>query len=274
MRGAKSRDQESESALAAEEETAASASEDSDAPSEASAAGAADAGPEKAERVDDEATVQLRQRAALLERRLAEMGPWAQVGLALQNDPEGREMLARLQKGEPLMAGDRQTAQERGLTRAELDEALNQRDAAKQQIDEITSLAEENLPHYKSMRKSPRFRGFLDATLAAAWNGTLPLSEKVKGWENAQAAKNYTAIEFAHKMYLLENPKVKDAVKEAGRKEAQEKAEAALAGELSSGSSSISSGEGKRLTPEEAVQQRMLNAKGVGKSFAKAFGRA
>lgn len=269
LKGAKSRDTESESVLTAEEEAAASASTGPDAPDELSESPE----PEKAKKSDDDALVQLRQRNARMERQLAEMGPWAQVGLALQNDPQGKEILARIQRGERLSAADQSEAQDRGLTRAELEEALNQRDAAKAQIDEITRMAEENLPHYKEMRKNPKFRGFVDATLAAAWNGTLPLSEKVADWENQQAAKNYTAIEFAHKMYLMENPKVKEAVKEAGRREAKEKAESALAGELSSGSSSSSSGEGKELTPEEAIQQRMLNARGVGKSFSKAFGR-
>ena len=168
------------------------------------------------------------------------------------------------------MAGDRQIAQERGLTRVELDEALNQRDAAKRQIDDITGLAEENLPDYKQVRKSPAYRGMMDAALAAVWNGTVPLEKSVEAWDDVQAARNYTAIAFAYKMYLTQNPKVREAAKEAGRREASEKAASALAGELSSGGTSTSSGE-RETTAEEQLIERMVNSRGVGKSFAKAF---
>ena len=268
IRGAKSRDPEVTSAETPREQTA----QVSETPS-------GDTTPQKTESGDNESEVRLRQRTANLERKLAEMGPWAQVGIALRNDPDGAELLARLQRGEAILAGSPQAAETNGkaavspgMSREELRQELNERDAVKRQIDDLTAMAEERLPHYSKIKKSPQFLGIMDAALAATWNGSIPLHEDVKDWTNEQAAKNYTALAFAHEMYIMRNPKVQEAVKEAGKKEERERAGAALAASVSSGTSTSTSSEDRKLTAEETVKQRMLNARGVGKSFAKAFG--
>jgi hypothetical protein len=217
--------------------------------------------------------VRLRQRAALLERQLAELGPYAQLGIALANDPSGQELVEKIQRGEPVFGAKGREATEhlqetRGLTRAELADELNRRDAAKRQIDELYSLAGEKLSHFNQIRKNAEFQGFVDASLAATWNGTIPVDPEVADWTDVQAARNFTALKMAHEMYLMRNPKVRDAVKEAGRKEASERAGAVLAGELGSGSTSNSSSQESKLSPEEEVIQRMLNVRGRGKSFS------
>ena len=269
IRGAKSRDPEVTPAPAEREATA----QVSEAPSGETAQPT-----QKTESGDNESEVRLRQRTASLERKLAEMGPWAQVGIALRNDPNGEELLQRLQRGEPILAGSPQDTERGqpavspGLSREELTQTLNEREAIKRQIDDLTTMAEERLPHYSKIKKSPQFIGLMDAALAAQWNGSLPLHPDVKEWSDEQASKNYTALALAHEMYLMRNPKVQEAVKEAGKKEERERAGAALAASVSSGTSTSTSGEDRKQTSEEAVKQRMLNARGVGKSFAKAFG--
>lgn len=273
IRGAKSRDPEVEAHEAEEKEAAAQASEKAP---EKSGQTEPEPKAQKAEGGDNAREVQARQRIAQLERRLAEMGPWAQLAQALNQDPGGREILEKLQRGEALMAGDpskQEIADRAGLSKQELVETLNQRDAINRQITELTELAEDRLPDYKKIRKNPQFVGLMDAAMASVWNGSIPLHPDVSDWQDEQAAKNFTALAFAHEMYLMRNPKVKEAVKQAGKNEERDRTAAKLAASVSSGTTTAA-GEEKRLSPEEQVKFRMLNSKGVGKSFSKAFGRS
>jgi hypothetical protein len=269
IRGEKSRDPESESVLSAEKDATARASETGEGPPKDKS--------QKAEGGDNVTEVQLRQRTAKLERQIAEMGPWAQLGVALQQAPGGQQIIAKLQQGQALTAGEQQTLEdaqgdqpeERPLTRAELNEALNMRDAAKTQIDEIHSVAREKFADYDKIRKNPQFLGFMDATLGAVWNGSIPIHEDAKDWTDVQAARNFTAIASAHELYLMRNPKVAAALKEAGRKEADERNAEKLAASSMSSRTSTSSSDEKSMTSEERIKNAMLNARGVGKSFAK-----
>jgi hypothetical protein len=265
IRGEKSRDPESESVLSAEKDATAHASEGQDAPAEGQG--------QKAEGGDSESEIKLRQRTAKLERQIAEMGPWAQLGVALQQAPGGAEIIGKLQAGQQLTAGEQRqvdAAQEEApLTKSQMLETLNMRDAAKTQIEEIHSVARENFADYDKIRKNPQFLGLMDATLGAVWNGSIPIHADAKDWTDVQAARNYTAIASAHEMYLMRNPKVAKALKEAGRKEANDKnAEKLAASSMSSGTSTGSSDE-KSMTSEERIKHSMLNARGTGKSFAK-----
>ncbi len=266
IRGEKSRDVESDSVLTGDKDTAAQASGGSDAPAGTTTP--------KAERVDDNvADVKLRQHAASLERKLAEMGPWAQIGVALRDSPGGEQLLSKLQRGEPLGATEteevKEAAKDVGLTRQELTDTLNMRDAAKQQVDEIHSMAREKFADYDKIRKNPQFLGFVDASLGAVWNGSLPLDKSVSDWTDVQAARNYTAISNAYELYVMRNPKVADALKAAGKKEANDKnADALAVSAMSSGTSTTSTDE-KSMTAEERIKHSMLNVQGTGKSFAK-----
>ena len=266
IRGEKSRDTESDSVLTADKESTARASEEQDAPASKT--------PQKAAREgDNETEVALRQRTAKLERQIAEMGPWAQIGVALRQSPGGEDLVNKLQAGESLTTGEqaqvREASEEAGLTKKELLETLNMRDAAKQQVDEIHSLARENFSDYDKIRKNPQFLGMVDATLGAVWNGSIPLHEKTKDWSDVQAARNYTAIASAHEMYLMRNPKVAEALKKAGKLEADDRnAEKLAASSMSSGTSTSASDE-KTETATDRIKSAMLNARGTGKSFAK-----
>ncbi len=267
IRGEKSRDTESAAALAAEKDTSSQASGTQDAP--------VDDQPKKAESGDNVTEVQLRQRTAKLERQITEMGPYAQLGVALQQAPGGEAIIEKIKGGQALTAQETQTVEgaasesDAGLTKKELLETLNMRDAAKTQIDEIHSMARENFADYDKIRKNPQYLGMMDANLGAVWNGSIPLHKDTKDWTDVQAARNYTAIASAYEMYVMRNPKVKDALKEAGRKEANDKnAETLAASSMSSGTSTSASDE-KAMTSEERIKHSMLNAHGVGKSFAK-----
>jgi hypothetical protein len=265
IRGEKSRDSESDSVLAAEKDATALASEKGEGPPKDKS--------QKAEGDDSGREVQLRQRTAKLERQIAEMGPWAQLGVALQQAPGGEQIIAKLQAGQALTAAEEQQVanaqEERPLTKQEMLETLNMRDAAKTQIEEIHSVAREKFADYDKIRKNPQFLGLMDATLGAVWNGSIPIHEAAADWSDIQAARNFTAIASAHEMYLMRNPKVAKALKEAGKREANDKnAEKLAASSMSSGTSTGSSDE-KSLTSEERIKAAMLNARGVGKSFAK-----
>lgn len=269
IRGEKSRDTESDAVSSAEQESASHASGTEDAPPTDQTQKAEGTG-------DNESEVRLRQRTAKLERQIAEMGPWAQLGVALQQAPGGGQIITKLQNGEALSAGEQvQVDQasaavgESPLTKKEMLDTMNMRDAAKQQIDDLHGMAREKFADYDKIRKNPQYLGLMDANLGAVWNGSLPLHEDVKDWSDVQAARNYTAIASAHEMYLMRNPKVAKALKEAGKLEANDKnAEKLAASSMSSGTSTSASDE-KSMTAEERIKHSMLNARGVGKSFAK-----
>jgi hypothetical protein len=200
------------------------------------------------------------------------MGPWAQLGVALQQTPGGEQIIAKLQQGQPLTAGEAaqvEQAQEAPLTKKEMLETLNMRDAAKTQIEEIHSVAREKFADHDKIRKNPQFLGLMDATLGAVWNGSIPIHEDAQDWNDVQAARNFTAIASAHEMYLMRNPKVAKALKEAGVKEANERNADKLAASAMSSGTSTSSSDEKSMSSEERIKAAMLNARGTGKSFAK-----
>lgn len=219
--------------------------------------------------------IRLNARIADLERQLGELDGVAQLGVAIIQDPEGKKLAERWQKGEPLFQGAQQPpgAQppgqaERPMTKAELHAELNQREASARQLEDLNSLMGEKHPDFKKIRRNQQYVGRLDACLMAAWNGSLPVAEEAVGWADRGMAKNYTAMKEAYEWTLKQNPKVLDAAKEAGKLEASSRAEAALAGEVSSSSGvSKSSSEGPPKTEEEEILDRMLHARGIGKSF-------
>lgn len=211
-------------------------------------------------------SVQLRDKITQLERQLGNLDGYAQAGMAIWNTPEGRKIIERWQRGEELFAKGAQESAS-GLTREDLSGELDRRDTAKRQMDDLNELAVDSFPEFKKISKSPKYAGKLDATLVAVWNGNIPIADEAVGWADQTKAKNFTAMKEAYQWYLKDSPKVLEAAKEAGKQEADERNAAALAGELSSPSTSTSKGESRKLSDEDQMLERMMGARGIGTSF-------
>jgi len=222
--------------------------------------------------------IRLKTRIADLERQLGELDGYAQLGVEVAKTPEGRAIIDRWQRGEALFQQQQQPSRggqtaaragaEPALTHAQLQAELNQRDAARRQMDDLNELATENLPEFKKISRSPVYAGKLDACLQAVWNGSIPVAEECQGWSDQVRAKNYTAMKESYEWYLKGNEKVVAAAKAAGKAEASERAAAALAGQHTSSEKSTSTTEPPPKTEEDELIERMMSPGGVGKSFA------
>jgi len=232
--------------------------------------------------VDSDANLKLKQEIARLQRHVSQMGPYAQLGLAVKNDPKGQKAIERWQRGgkifieSPEHVGDGaepkdaevQERPEKPLTRQDVQELLNVRDAAAKQVETLDEIGRENLEHYDKVKKNRLYVEFLNSNLAAVWRGEMELDEDTYGWTDENLARNYTAVKRSYRQILADNPKVIEAAKEAGKKEQAERAEAALAASGSSGSgTSGSSAEPPAKTPEQELIDRMVNSRGIGKPF-------
>lgn len=213
----------------------------------------------------DEDPTRLRAKIEELERQTAELGPYAQFGMAIYGDPRGKQMAQRWQQGQQVFDG---TTAGQPLTAEALQGELDRREAARAQIDELNTMVAERHPEFHKIRRSEGYAAHLEGELVKAWRPGSKLHADTKGWADKVVAKNYTAMMRAYESYLRDDPKVIEAAKEAGRRESKERAEAALAGELSSSSgTSKSTGETSK-SDEDIVIERMMKARGIGRSFS------
>jgi hypothetical protein len=237
--------------------------------------------PAEAAKPDDGRLGKALQRAAQLERQINQLGPWAQFGMAVGNDPKGKAIADRYQKGVPLFVGDeedissmtasevRDRNEEKPLTRQELADYMQQKEAAAQVASDLNTRAEEELPEFRKISKGREFVEMLDWARQAVWNGSIPLDESAADMDNDYAAKEYTALKRAYTMRLASDPKVLEAAKKAGIKQAKERAEEAAAVPSSTTTTTSSQEEPGEKTEAEDLVQRMVNARrGGGKGFA------
>ena len=239
--------------------------------------------PGEAVEADDEKKQKLSkalQRVAQLERQLNSVGPWAQFGMAIGNDPRGKGIVERYQRGEALfMTEDDEQAvsdveeqrSQRGeppLTRRELAEFMDQREAARTLSDEVNSICEEELPEFKKIRRNPRYAEFFDWAQQGVWKGTIPLDESVAEWENEYAAKQKTAAMKAYRMYLADNPKVREVVEKAEKKRKKERAAEEASVPSSEGTTSSSQEEPAEKSDREVMIEAMINAGGKRKKLS------
>jgi hypothetical protein len=218
-----------------------------------------------------------KQEVAQLQRKLRDMSPYAQFGMAVAQDERGKGVVERWQKGKSLFTEEdsftdsEHHPREQPVSKDDLNAILDAREAARRQMDELNDLAKDNLEHFSKMRRSQKYAKALSGALATVWNDPdwfEDAPDEVKGWDDENAARNYTAIKHAYKYVLATNPKVIEAAKEAGKKEAKEKAEAAMAASVSSGGTSSSQEEPPPKSAEEDMIERMVNAgQGGRKSF-------
>jgi hypothetical protein len=204
------------------------------------------------------------------------MGPYAQFGLAVAQDQKGQGVVQRWQKGEALfdqeeaIMGEETAPQSQPLTEDGINRLLDTRETARRQMDDLNEMASENLAHFDKIRKSQKFAKALNGALATVWNDPDwhdDAPEHVRGWDDEGAAKNYTALVQAHNYVLANNPKVLEAAKQAGKNEAKEKAEAAMAASVSSGGTSSSQEEPPPKSDEQKIIDAMVNASDGRKSF-------
>ena len=216
----------------------------------------------------------LRQYNAQKDRKLAELGPYAQFGMTVASDEKGKAVVQRYEKGQPLFDEDGQmnyseeVTERTGLTEDKLQSILDQREAAKELTNELNSIAEENLRDYKSIKRSQKFRDFHAAARSLAWNGQIPLDDGTLQWQNEYAAKEYTAIKKAYDMYLADSPERREAIEKAKKLEAEERKKEKSSVPSSDGTTTSSQEEPEETSPEDDLVKRMLNVRGRGKSFA------
>jgi hypothetical protein len=221
----------------------------------------------------------MKQEIAKLQRQLGNLNPWAQLGMAVGK--EDKKAIDRWQQGGKIFgagaaaeenlqsAVDTGQAPE-GVSLRQINDLLDQRDAARTQISRLDELGRENLKHFEKISKSQLYTNFLSNNLNAVWNGHMELDPDTYGWADDQLAKNYTAVKAAYRQVLADNPKVIEAAKSAGKQEAAERAEAALAAERGTGSTTTTKSgqeEPEKKTEADDMIDRMVNARGRGRSF-------
>ncbi len=224
-------------------------------------------------------TLRMKQEIAKLQRQLTNLNPWAQLGMAVGREDD--KAIERWQRGGRIFGGNRaaeehlrEAAEDQqdgphGASLQDINQLLDQRDAAREQLSRLKELARDNLEHFDKISKNQLYSQFLNNNLHAVWNGHMELDESTYGWADEQLAKNFTAMKAAYRQVLADNPKVVEAAKRAGQKEAKERAEAAMAGEGSSGSRSSGHEEAPPKTEAEEMIDRMINPRGRGgRSFA------
>lgn len=245
-------------------------------------AGQPKAEPAKPEGGGDTEGWKSRQETAKLERKLRDMGPYAQFGMAIAQDEKGKAIVERWQKGQKLFAEEEAFhdgeghPRENPISKDDLNTILDTREAARRQMDELNDMAKDNLEHFTKIRKSQKYAKALSGALATVWNDPDWIEEApdvVKGWDDENAARNYTALNNAYRYVIATNPKVLEAAKQAGKKEAKEKAEAAMAASVSGGGTSSSEKEPPEKSEEDKVIERMMNAGQGGRKSFKSFGR-
>ncbi len=223
--------------------------------------------------------LRLKQEVAQLQNKMSQMGPYAQLGQAVVNDKDkGQTVVKRWQRGEKLFIDDSEshnmedTKQPEtgppGLTEESLGRILDQRDASHHEMDELNSMAREELKHFDKISKSPRYVQFLSNNMEGVWKGYIPQDADTLEWADQGKAKNYSAVKQAYLQVLAASPEVISASKEAGKKETAERAEAALAASGSGGTSTSTTEELPERTDTEQMIDRMVNPSGRGKSFS------
>jgi hypothetical protein len=149
-----------------------------------------------------------------------------------------------------------------------LDQKLSERESTQREMNELNSIARENLEHFDKISKNQKYVQFLDNNIKGVWNGYVPLEPETLDWADQNRAKNYSAMKQAYRQVLADSPKVIEAAKKAGSKETAERAEAKLAASGSGGTSTATIEEPAEPTEAEEMINRMINAGGTGKSFS------
>lgn len=230
------------------------------------------------EKPGDERLGKALQRVAQLERKInQDYAPWAQFGMAVASvKGKGEDLVKRYQQGQALFVDEEgevstepSTPNQQPLTEQGINDLLDQREATRRVMGDLTSMAEEELPNFKKISRSQDFAEMLEWARQSVWKGGIPMDESVADWDNEFAAKEYTAIKKAYKMKVASDPRILEATKNAAKKEQQERDAEAAAVPSPTGTSTTTSQEepGEKTEAEEAVD-RMLKAHGTGKSFA------
>ena len=228
----------------------------------------------------------LRSKSSRLEKKLVEFSSWAQFGQAVYGDPKmGRKIAARYEKGQPLFdtqaeaeAFEEATGAdpaERPLTREELHAELDQREVGRRLISELDSVAEEKLMGFRKVRKNPKFAEMLDITQQMVFSGKAEIDEEAHEVfpDNDFAARHYTAIKKAHRLYLADNPKVREALAEAKKLEDKDRKKAASLVPSSKGTTTTSQEEPEEPSETDDLIERMMSPGGGKRKAFRTIGR-
>jgi len=247
--------------------------------------GAKPDGAEKSEKPDDRDDLLkqinvLRSKNTRLEKSVDQYASWAQFGQAVYGDPKmGKKIAERFEKGLPLFdtAAEQEafeeatgtTPEERPLTREELHAELDHREVSRRLINELDSVAEENLVGFNKIRKNGNFAEMLNITQQLVFGGKAPIDDEAAEAfpDNDFAARHYTAIRKAHRLYLADNPKVREAVEKARELEGKERKKAASSVPSSKGTTTTSQEEPEEHSEADDILDRMVNPGGNRKSF-------
>lgn len=222
----------------------------------------------------------LRSQKNRLEKKMVEFSSWAQFGQAVYGDKKmGRKIAERFEKGQPLFdtaeeaeAFEEATGAdpaERPLTREELHAELDQRDAGRRLMNALDTVAEDKLKYFKEIKKSSDFAEMLGITQQIVFSGKAEIDDDALEAfpDNEFAAKHFTAIKKAHRLYLADNPKVRAALEEAKKLEDKERKKAASSVPSSKGTTTTSQEEADEPSETDDLIERMVNPGGKRKSF-------
>lgn len=226
----------------------------------------------------DGALIREAQRRQKMESQLAEIDPYARIGLALAKAPGGEAIIEKLRKGEPLTAGETRkvvnaadTAAGNGSSAPAFDpqqlqtliaqtvgSLLDQRELSQRQLTKLVGRAEKELVGFADLKESPAYLGAVDAVRVAVENGSLAPPE--------DEDRHYFIMKSAYNMLLAANPEIARSREEASTAERTTRAEKkALAGSLETARTRT---EGTKLTREQEENVRLLQRWSVGRRFA------
>jgi hypothetical protein len=191
-----------------------------------------------------------------------ELNPYIELGLKAQSDPN---LLARLRQaaavdpnapGPATAVAAAQNPQQavanpqafldgiRQVVREEVTNTWDQRNFDTRQMERLHKRAGTELDGFEKMAEHPTYVALVNHAIYLQNEGTL---------EQKGDDPTYSAMDYAHKMFLSTNPGYMKAVKETGKREALDKAERKAEANAAGGTSRSAEGEtgGDRKTSPE-----------------------
>lgn len=213
-----------------------------------------------------------RQEIANYKQRLVELDPYIQIGLKASSDPQ---QLARLREnaaanptsqGAAAAVAAAETGRQAGMdpqtflrsideiVQKRVAETWDQKNFDTRQMDRLHKRASKELDGFDKMSEHPAYIALVNHAIYLQNEGTL---------EQQGDDSTYSAMDYAHKMFLSTNPKYMAAVKETGKKEALDKAEKKAEANAAGGTSrsaEAETGGGRKLSAEEQERFNILKA--------------
>lgn len=218
-----------------------------------------------------------RQEIANYKQRLVELNPYIELGLKAQTDPQ---LLARLKnaaavdpssQGAAAAVAAAETQRPKGMdpqaflksideiVQKRVAETWDQKNFDTRQMERLHKRANAEIEDFDKMSEHPAYLDILNHAISLQERGSI---------EKQDDDPTFSAMKYAHTMFLAMNPEYMKAVKETGKKEALDKAakkaEANAAGGTSKSAEAETGGD-RKLSTEQTEWLNILKARDGGR---------